>query len=165
MTQTIDNSEWLPFYLRDHMAGATAGVNLFDRVAGGHSDHGVRAQVALLSGEVDQDRRALGRIMVALGMRQLSLTMLTGVLGELAGRCKPNGYLTGRSPGADVLELEALTAAVHGKARMWETLLAHADQDPRLDADQLRDLLDRATTQNEIIIALHTRVVRAQALQ
>lgn len=161
MTQDIHTGQWLPFYLRDHMAGATAGVNLFDRVAGGHGDHGVRAQIAQLRAEIDQDRMALGRIMAALGIRQISLTMLTGVLGEVAGRFKPNGYLTGRSPGADVLELEALTAAVQGKARMWETLVARADRDPRLDADQLRDLLDRATAQGEILIALHARIVRA----
>ncbi len=111
MTQDIHTGQWLPFYLRDHMAGATAGVNLFDRVAGGHGDHGVRAQIAQLRAEIDQDRQALGRIMTTLGIRQISLTMLTGVLGEVAGRFKPNGYLTGRSPGADVLELEALTAA------------------------------------------------------
>lgn len=161
MTQDIHTGQWLPFYLRDHMAGATAGVNLFDRVAGGHGDHGVRAQIAQLRAEIDQDRQALGRIMTTLGIRQISLTMLTGVLGEVAGRFKPNGYLTGRSPGADVLELEALTAAVQGKARMWETLVARADRDPRLDADQLLDLLDRATTQSEILIALHARIVRA----
>lgn len=161
MTQNIDNSEWLPFYLRDHMAGATAGVNLFDRVASGHSDYEVRTQVARLASQVRQDRSDLGTIMTALGIRQVSLTMLTGVLGELAGRFKPNGYLTGRSPGADVLELEALTAAVQGKARMWETLLAHADRDPRLDTDQLQDLLDRAATHTQILIGLHTRLVRA----
>ena len=64
-----------------------------------------------------------------------------------------------------MLELEALTAAVQGKARMWETLLAHADRDARLDTEQLQDLLDRAHTQSQILIGLHTRVVRARSEQ
>lgn len=164
MTQDT-SAQWLPFYLRDHMAGATAGVNLFGRVAGGHSDYEVRTQVARLGTQVQQDRSALGKIMTDLGIRQISLTMLTGVLGELAGRFKPNGYLTTRSPGADVLELEVLTAAVQGKARLWETLLALAENDARLNSDQLRELSDRATDQCDTLVELHTRLVRALPAQ
>ncbi len=164
MTQDT-STVWLPFYLRDHMAGATAGVNLFRRVAGGHSDYEVRTQVARLSTQIQQDRSALGKIMTDLGIRQISFTMLAGVLGELVGRFKPNGHLTTRSPGADVLELEVLTAAVQGKARLWETLLALAEKDPRLDTDQLRDLSERATDQRDTLLQLHTRLVHTLPAQ
>lgn len=158
---TSDSSPWLPYYLRDHMAGATAGVNLFDRVARGHSDYEVRTRVAQLRAQVTQDRTSLSRIMTDLGIRAVSITMLTGVLGELVGRLKPNGALTGRSPGADVVELEALTAAVQGKAQLWETLLGQANSDARLDAEHLRDLVNRAHDQREILLDLHARVVGA----
>lgn len=157
---TDQSSEWLPYYLRDHLAGATAGVNLFERVASGHSDSEVRTEVARLRTQVQQDRDTLAGIMVDLGIRQASLTMLTGVVGELLGRLKPNGHLTTRSPGADVLELEALTAAVQGKAGLWETLLAMAERDPRLGTDQLSGLLDRATSQRDTLIELHAHLVR-----
>lgn len=156
---TDQSSEWLPYYLRDHLAGATAGVNLFDRVAGGHSDSQVRAKVAGLRTQVQQDRDTLAGMMVDLGIRQPSLTMLTGVVGELLGRLKPNGHLTTRSPGADVLELEALTAAVQGKAGLWGTLLATAERDPRLDTDQLTGLRDRAISQRDTLIELHAHLV------
>lgn len=161
MTQNTDTA-WLSFYLRDHMAGATAGVNLFDRVARGHSDYEVRTQVARLCAQVQQDRTSLSRIMTTLGIRAVPITMLTAVLGEVVGRFKPNGALSGRSPGADVLELEALVAAVQGKAQLWETLQGQAINDSRLDADQLRDLGDRARDQRHILLNLHARVVGAQ---
>lgn len=69
MAQNTDTA-WLSFYLRDHMAAATAGVDLFDRVARGHSDDDVRTQVARPSAQVKQDHTSLSRIMTNLGSRQ-----------------------------------------------------------------------------------------------
>lgn len=93
-------------------------------------------------------------------MRRHSLTALAAVAGELLGRLKPNGALTTPSPGADVLELEAMIAAVQGKALLWDTLLVFAQNSPRLDAQQLQDLTDRAKHQHATLVGLHTRVVR-----
>ncbi|GAA5226365.1 hypothetical protein [Paeniglutamicibacter antarcticus] len=152
--------EWLPFYLRDHMAGARTGVRLFDRVAQGHSRHQVRTEVARTHGEVEQDCRALRVMMTDLGMRQVSLTMFMGVFGELVGRLKPNGAIFKRSIGADVLELEALVAAVEAKARLWETLIALSGSIPELDSEKLRHLQDRAGDQRDTLIGLHAQVVR-----
>ncbi len=164
MTQNTDTS-WLAFYLRDHMALATAGVNLFARVADGHSEPDVRAQVARLGVQVRQDRSALAQVMTDLGIRQISITMLAAVAGEVLGRFKPNGAISGRSPGADVLELEALAAAVAGKAQLWQTLQGQANTDSRLDAGQLKDLHERAHQQLEVLQALHAQVVGAEQQQ
>ncbi len=152
--------EWLPFYLRDHMAGARTGVNLFDRVAHGHSNPQVRTQIAALGEEVEQDCQALH-----LGVRRVSVTMFSGMLGEMVGRLKPNGALIKRSAGADVLELEALVAAVQAKARLWETLLALTETNTQLDVEQLRHLQDRAAGQRDKIIELHARVVRDRLIE
>lgn len=153
--------EWLPYYLRDHMAGATAGVNFFGRVASGHSHQQVRTEVARMHLEIQQERHALRAILVSLGIRPSSATMVAAVIGERAGRLKPNGKLLKRSVGADVLELEALTGAVQAKARLWETLIALAETNPELDARQLRELQDQANDQRECLIALHAQVVRS----
>ncbi len=160
MSQKPTN-EWLPYYLRDHMAGATAGVNFFGRVASGHSHPQVRAQVAEIHKEVEKERQTLRAILVSLGIRPGSVTMAAAVIGERVGRLKPNGGLVKRSVGADVLELEALTGAVQAKARLWETLLALAETNSHLDAGQLRDLQDQANNQRETLIALHAQVVRS----
>ncbi|NYJ75670.1 hypothetical protein [Allobranchiibius huperziae] len=155
-----DESDWLPFYLRDHFAGATAGVQLFDRVANGHSDETVREEVAQLRVEVGEDRSALGSMMTALRIRQLSLTMLVGMLGEYAGRLKPNGALLQRSSGSDVFELETLSSAVQAKSRVWETLLVLAEHDSRLDPERLQQLLDRAEDQRQRLGDLHARFLQ-----
>ncbi len=152
---------WLPFYLRDHLAGATAGVNLFERVADGHRDPRVRREVRRLGIEVKQDRDDLKSVMGALRIRQVSITMLAAVAAELAGRLKPNGSLVRRSVGADVLELEALLAAVHGKAQLWRTLLALTGDIPGLDGDRLRELGARADAQQIVLRSLHADVLRA----
>lgn len=78
----------------------------------------------------------------------------------MVGRLKPNGALNKRSAGADVLELEALVAAVQAKARLWETLLTLTETNAQLDVEQLRHLQDRAAGQRDKIIELHARVVR-----
>ena len=151
--------EWLQYYLRDHFAGAAAGVNLFDRVARGHSDPQVRAQVARMHNEVVQERQILRSVMAELDVRRVSATMYMAVIGERVGRLKPNGAILKRSTGADILELEALSAAVQIKARMWGTLLALADTYPRIDADLMRRMQDQAVDQQRTIVALHTQVV------
>ena len=151
--------EWLQYYLRDHFAGAAAGVNLFDRVARGHSDSRVRAQVARMHNEVAQEQQILRSIMAELDVRRVSATMYMAVIGERVGRLKPNGAILKRSVGADILELEALSAAVQIKARMWGTLLALAESNPRIDADLMRRMQDQAVDQQRTIVALHTQVV------
>lgn len=150
---------WLPTYLRDHYAGAVSGTRLFGRVADGHSEEWVRVEVTRLRDEVSQDRTALQSCMAALEVRQESVTMLVGIVGEYVGRLKPNGSLLRRSAGSDVLELEALSAAVQAKSRVWESLLVLARHDDRLDADQLQALLDRAHAQRDRLIDLHSRLL------
>lgn len=151
--------EWLAFYLRDHLAGATAGLNLFARVAAGHGHPQVRTRVGQLRAEIEQDRDALRQVMDALHIRQTSVTKVVAVIGEFAGRFKPNGALVRRSFGADVLELEALIAAVHSKAQLWDTLLTLPDGVPGLDIGQLQELCSRADGQKVVLRALHAEVV------
>lgn len=152
-------SGWLPSYLRDHYAGAVSGTRLFGRVADGHSEEWVRVEVARLRDEVSQDKSELQSLMMVLGVRQESVTMLVGIVGEYVGRLKPNGSLLRRSAGSDVFELEALSAAVQAKSRVWETLLALARHDDRLDADKLQALLDRAHAQRDRLNELHSQLL------
>lgn len=158
MSRTAD---WLPLYLRDHYAGATAGLRLFRRVASGHSVPEVRTTVARLADEVERDRDALADVMGTLEVRRDSLTEYAAVAGEFIGRFKPNGSLWHRSPGADVLELEALTAAVDAKVLLWDTLLAVAATHDELDAAELAGLKESALDQERTLADLHRRVVSA----
>lgn len=151
--------EWLPGYLRDHYAGATAGVRLFGRVADTHSWPHVRAEVAGIHAEIKQERADLQKILQQLEIRSASATMVAAVVGEKLGRFKPNGNLAKRSTAADVLELETLSAAVQAKSLLWETLLALAETYPELHTEALLKLRDQAIAQRETLMALHKLVV------
>jgi hypothetical protein len=56
-----------------------------------------------------------------------------------------------------VVELEGLFVGVNGKACLWRTLRALADDEPRLDADELDRLLARAEDQKDRIERMRLR--------
>ena len=137
----------LGIYLNDHLAGATAGLELARRVAGSAQVPAPPAELRQLAEEVAQDRDSLRRIMGTLGIPVRSYKVWAAWAGEKAGRLKPNGRLTTRSPLSNLEELELLRLGVEGKAAGWRTLRALADRDSRLEAGQLDELISRASRQ------------------
>ncbi|MFF0014263.1 hypothetical protein [Streptomyces sp. NPDC005374] len=147
----------LGIYLNDHLAGATAGVELARRMAHEHRDAPYGETLADLSQEISQDRQALLRVLADLGVPVRRYKAYGAWLGEKAGRVKPNGRLLRRSGLAVVIELEALRLGAQGKAALWRGLLAASAQDSRLDADRLEELLRRAGRQIRTLDPLHAR--------
>ena len=145
-------SEVITTYLKDHHAGATAGLEVFDRVASSHSDLQVREAVAAIAREVREDRQSLEEIMQTLGIDPSLLKDTASSLGEKVARLKPNEHLAQRSPLSDLVELEALVLGVRGKRLLWKSLLAVGD--PRLDHGRLNELVERAETQENQLEAL-----------
>jgi hypothetical protein len=137
----------LGIYLNDHLAGATAGFELARRVAGTSQVPAPPAELRQFAQEVAKDRDALQRIMGTLDIPVRSYKVWAAWAGEKAGRLKPNGRLTTRSPLSNLEELELLRLGVEGKAAGWRTLRALADRDSRLDAGQLDELISRARRQ------------------
>jgi hypothetical protein len=87
----------------------------------------------------------------------------TAVAGaSRAGRLKFNGRLLTRSPLSDLEETEMLRLGVAGKAAGWRTLRVLAEQDGRLDAGRLDDLLARADRQSSELESL--RISTAERL-
>ena len=140
-------SQLITTYLQDHRAGSVAGVDAFRRVAEGHGDPEVRTAVARIAEEVEADQADHERIMAAVGAQSSALKDIPAKIGEKVARLKPNERITKRSPLSDVLELEVLVVAVHGKWLGWR-MLVELD-DPRLDRADLERLADRAWTQHE----------------
>ncbi|CAM5474115.1 hypothetical protein GCM10010329_30680 [Streptomyces spiroverticillatus] len=141
-------AELLGIYLNDHLAGATSGLELFRRAAGSQARKQAQTPLSELAQQVREDRDSLLRIMADLSVPAERSKVALGWLAEKAGRLKPNGHLFARSPLSDVLELEAMLLGVRGKASCWRTLHARADTDPRLRAEQLDTLLERAQQQS-----------------
>jgi hypothetical protein len=154
------DDEVLTGYLQNHWAGATAGVALFRRVARTHGDPAVAVAVGALADEIAEDREALRRIMEAVGTRPSVVGTVTARVGAELGRLKPNGRLLTRSPLTDVLEVEALRDAVFGKRGGWELLRVVAEEDGRLDAMLIEELMDRADDQLERLRRLHREISR-----
>ena len=137
----------LGIYLNDHLAGATAGLELARRLARAGQVPASQPDLQQFADEVAGDRAALLRIMGALGVPARSYKVWAAWAGEKAGRLKPNGRLTTRSPLSSLLELEMMRLGVEGKAAGWRTLRELADRDGRLDTSQLEELLARARRQ------------------
>ena len=137
----------LGIYLNDHLAGATAGLELARRVAGTGQVPAPPAELRQFAQEVAEDRDSLLRIMGTLGVPVRSYKVWAAWAGEKACRLKPNGRLTTRSPLSNLEELELLRLGVEGKAAGWRTLRTLADRDTRLEAGQLDELISRARRQ------------------
>jgi hypothetical protein len=147
----------LGIYLNDHLAGATAGVELARRAAGSAAGTDAASALQRFATEVTQDRDALLDMMTALGISVRPYKMYFAWIGEKAGRLKLNGHLVSRSPLSMLEELEMLRVGVEGKAAGWRTLRALADQDGRLDASQLDELMSRAWSQGGLLEELRIR--------
>jgi hypothetical protein len=137
----------LGIYLNDHLAGATGGLELARRVARAGQVPAPPAELQQFAQEVAADRDALLRMMGTLGIPVRGYKVWAAWAGEKAGRLKPNGRLTTRSPLSNLEELELMRLGVEGKAAGWRTLRTLADRDSRLDTVQLDELISRAGRQ------------------
>ena len=145
---TLDR-DLLGIYLNDHLAGASAGLELARRAARGHGRE--RAALREIAHEIAEDRDELRTIMATLGVPVRRYKEIAGWAMEKVGRLKPNGRILSRSPLSDVLEVEALRLAVEGKSAGWLLLRRFAEQDDRLDPGQLDRLISRAARQAEVL--------------
>jgi hypothetical protein len=146
--------ERLAIYLNDHLAGATAGVELARRLRASNEDEEeFGPALSEICGEVEADREALKAVMERLGIGQSKLKPAAAVLGERLGRLKLNGQLWGYSPLSRLDELELLQLGVVGKRRLWRAL-EHTHADDLADFE-LGELAERATGQLRRLEALH----------
>lgn len=142
------NNKLMRIYLNDHLAGATAGLELAKRTAKSNSDNEFGAPLSTLCDEIEGDKNALTKIMDDLGVAQDALKQQAAFVGEKLGRLKLNGQITGYSPLSRLVELEGLKLGVTGKLSLWRSLEHLGDSLP-LEATSLQDLIRRAERQIE----------------
>ena len=154
-TTEDDGSKLLDVYLRDHLAGAHAGLALAERCR--RSNDGTPLAVLLdgIIAEIAEDRDSLRQIMDRLDVTENKLKSIAGRAAEAIGRVKSNGTLTHYSPSSRVVELEGLLAGVDAKRNLWASLRTIADERPELDPAQLDALIQRATSQRERLLPAH----------
>jgi hypothetical protein len=154
------NEKYLRIYMQDHLAGSTAGLELARRTRAANEGTEYGPPLAKVADEIESDRRQLQGIMETLGFGGDRLKNLGAWTLEKAGRLKLNGQLTGYSPLSRVVELEGLLTGITGKWGLWGALLEVAPGEPRLDAELLTRLRDRAEQQRATVEELRERASR-----
>ena len=138
-------SRYLPIYLNDHLAGSTVGRELAKRSLGSNRDNAFGRFLEWLLAQIVEDRATLQQVMRSLDVGEDHVKTFAALAGERAGRFKLNGELLSYSPLSRVVELEALTLGVEGKAALWRAL--RDLEEPRLAAFDFDALERRAVEQ------------------
>jgi hypothetical protein len=154
------NEKNLRIYLQDHLAGSTAGLELARRTRGANEGTEYGPPLAKIADEIEADRRHLECIIEDFGFGGDRLKNIAAWGLEKVGRLKLNGQLTGYSPLSRMVELEGLLTGITGKKGLWVSLLELAPSEPRLDADLLGRLRDRAEEQRATVEELREKAAR-----
>jgi hypothetical protein len=156
-TPALLSSDAQTIYLNDHLAGATAGSELADRVASENEGTEFGKPLRELATEIAQDRAELLAIMEELEIQVDHIKVAVGWTAEKLARLKPNGRVFGYSPLSRLLELEGLAGGIRGKRALWRALKVVAPSLPGIDAERLDVLLERAARQLRAVDRLHAR--------
>lgn len=144
----------LSIYLNDHLAGATAGLELARRVRDANrEDETFGPPLVDICAEIEADRQTLVDLMGRLEVRRDPLKPVAAWAVEKLGRLKLNGQLTGYSPLSRQVELEGLLIGITGKHQMWKAL-GHTLGSRAGEVDFAR-LAERAERQRAVVGDLH----------
>jgi hypothetical protein len=138
-------SDLLSIYLNDHLAGATAGVELARRSRGSNEGTPLGDFLDGLAEDIEADRKELERLMEELGISRDRFKAAGAYVLEKLGRMKANGQLTGYSPLSRLIELEMLHVGITGKLEMWSAVREVLGG--RLRSFDFERLIERAETQ------------------
>lgn len=130
------SQHYLLSYLKDHLAGAEAGLRRFEQATKKNHGTGVGDSLARVTEEVRKDRQVLLKLCRKLGAKPARFRRAGALVGEKAARLKLNLHYT---PLSRVEDLEALLLGVTGKLSLWRALreLSKTDRALQLDYELL----------------------------
>jgi hypothetical protein len=151
----------LSTYLNDHLAGATAALELLEHLQSWYAGTDVAQTAADLLRDISADVEVLEDVMKRLDVSQSIPRRIAGWIGEKVANLK----LKLDDPGAKGLRLlesaEALSLGVEGKRLLWTSLSIVLANEEALRGVDFEDLQRRAVQQREQIESL--RLIAAQA--
>lgn len=150
---------YLSIYLNDHLAGATAGVELAKRTARSNIGTSYGDELERVRADLERDRESLVAIMRRLGVARSRVKGPLAWGAEKVGRLKLNGRVRGYSPLSRIVEIEGLAIGVAGKINLWTALREVAARDARLDAGELDELVARGRDQEQRLEDLRRQAV------
>jgi hypothetical protein len=141
---------WLPAYLRDHLAGSVAAIDMARRRRDAEPDEPSRTAIAQLIEDIEQDRARLRELMSEHGIvpSVWKQTVAAGFSWLGAGRSAVGSAELNR-----LREFEVLLMGVRGKELLWHTL----GRIGLLDPASQRLLLRRVASQRGTLERLHAR--------
>jgi hypothetical protein len=141
---------WLPTYLRDHLAGSVAAVDIARRRRDAEPHKPSRTAIAQLIEDIEEDRARLRDLMSGLGITPSlwKQTIAAGFSWLGAGRSAVGSAELNR-----LQEFEVLLMGVRGKELLWYTMGRLGLLDPATQ----RLLLHRVATQRATLEMLHGR--------
>jgi hypothetical protein len=141
---------WLPTYLRDHLAGSVAAVDIARRRRDAEPNEPSRRAIAQLIKDIEEDRARLRDLMSGLGIMPSlwKQSIAAGFSWLGAGRSAVGSAELNR-----LQEFEVLLMGVRGKELLWYTM----GRLGLLDRATQQLLLHRVATQRATLEMLHRR--------
>jgi hypothetical protein len=141
----------LDVYLNDHLSGATAGVELADRIRSANEGTPLAAVLEGLRADIEADRATLVSVMEALDVARSTPKQLAGKVMETMSRLRLSARVTGSPDVSRLMELEALSLGIEGKASLWGSLATLEATRPALAGFDLAGLTRRAADQRAAV--------------
>lgn len=134
-------------YLNDHLAGATAGSELAQKLSSEYASTTHGDFLSELARDIQQDHATLEGVIDRLGIEKDPVKDAAGWVMEKLSRIKLSGTLTGDVDLKRLLEFETLSLGIEGKREMWRALKEVSDDYAELAAADLDGLAKRAENQ------------------
>jgi hypothetical protein len=140
----------LHIYLNDHLAGATAGVDLVKSAAERH-DGEMGEFFTQLADEISGDYNTLTSLLDQLNAHASGAKEALAKVGSEISEAKFSGESIDDPAFGTFLTLETLSIGVEGKLCMWKALKVIQDDVPELGAFEIDTLIERAQSQRDRI--------------
>jgi hypothetical protein len=137
-------------YLNDHLAGATAGLELVKQAAERH-DGDLGEFFAQLADEIAGDHNTLTSLMDQMGAHASGAKEVLAKAGSVVSETKFSGESMDDPEFGTFLTLETLSIGVEGKLCMWKALKVVEDEYPELKSVDIDTLTERAQSQRDRI--------------
>jgi hypothetical protein len=154
------NANHLKTYMRDHLAGSVAALQLLDHLIKTNSGMPLERFFVALRQEVGEDQKALKKMLHDLGDTEGLMRNTGAFLAEKLARVKllledPTG-----SRLAHLEKLEALALGIEGKRALWRSLGSVAQEVPPLRSVDFDRLVERAEAQHKRVETLRIEAAR-----
>lgn len=147
----MTTNELLETYLNDHLAGATAGVDLAREIADDAKGTPSAAALEQVADDIEADRAVLEGLIADLGFSRHVVKHAAAWMAEKVSRFRLNRASVGSHSLALLMSMETLSMGIEGKRDLWQALTVMAGGEPAVAALDLAGLEQRAREQRAVV--------------